>query len=144
MINFLYKYLGEHMRQILRYTLIIFIFLGIAACGGSNTPEKVAENFYSNLASGKVDKAIELIDMNDLEDSEMTQAKAKLTALLTMAVEESKKKGVDMGKVTVKNVEYTDNDTKATVTISMSDKNGESTETMSMIKRDGNWKIQFK
>lgn len=144
MINFLYKYLWEHMRQILRYSLIIFIFLGVAACDGSNTPEKVAESFYSNLASGKVDKAIELIDMNDLEDSEMTQAKAKLTALLTMAVEESKKKGVDMGKVTVKNVEYTDNDTKATVTISMSDKNGESTETMSMIKRDGNWKIQFK
>ena len=49
---------GNNMKKILQSALTVFILIGLIACGNSNDPKSIVENFYQNIASKKFDKAI--------------------------------------------------------------------------------------
>lgn len=131
------------MKKLLQTSLVIVFLFGMVACGGSNTPEKTTEAFFQYVANKDFDKAIDLIYIKDLKDTEMASAKGKLNMLLAAASERMEKSG-GFKSVKVTNTEVSSDGKTATVKYTMTVGDKESKASMNLIKVDGKWKILMK
>ncbi len=133
---------GNNMKKILQSALTVFILIGLIACGNSNDPKSIVENFYQNIASKKFDKAINMIYLGDLKDSEMTKARDKIVMMISVLSEEIEKAG-GLKSIEIKQIKLSKDGKKATVEHIVHLNKKDIKENMKLIQDNGKWKIQI-
>lgn len=133
---------GNNMKKVLQSALTIFILIGLIACGNSNDPKSIVENFYQNIASKKFDKAINMVYLDDLKDSEMTKARDKIVMMISVLSEEIEKAG-GLKSIEIKQIKLSKDGKKATVEHIVHLNKKDIKETMKLIQDNGKWKIQI-
>ncbi len=140
------------------FAIASFAFL-LAACSddSNDNPANVAQTFFTEMLEGDAHKAVELIDVGDIDQglSQITgqemsveDTEKKLTEMFTeMKKEVEKVGGVDAIKVG--EVTYNNDKTEATVPVTLSFKkemNGKKSDTqdVKLKKVDGMWKVLLK
>jgi len=103
------------------------------ACGGGDTPEKVAEDFHKSLGEKDFAKAKGLATKKGEKDIQTLEEMSK--SMGAMGGEEKAEK-VEIEKVTCAEVK----DDKTTCTCK--EKNGKETK-YNMVKEDGKWKVDY-
>jgi len=112
----------------------------LAACSSSK-PEATVEAFYQAAIKRDVDKAIEHLDMGDISENEMFQAKGKVQ-MIVGEIAQNIEKNDGLKRIEVLESEIDDDGGKARVRIKLHYNNGEETSESLRLSRDGGkWKI---
>ena len=124
------------MRKKLVLILVaVFVVLSLAGC--SSGPDGAVKGFFKALDAGEVDKAMGYLSTSTLN----ALGHDKWQAALTSAVKDLQSKG---GLSSVKVVDKKVHGDTAVVTVKLTFGDGSSeTDTINLIKEDGDWKIQM-
>ncbi len=130
------------MKKLL-FILSVFVFF---ACGSSNSPEKVLEQFVKASYEGTISENTSLVANDDGTPLSEKAAKELVNLIGGMVKYDMKQREVDkfsVDKVDILNVEYNEAKTKAKVQYltTLNGKKGEESSTQYLIKNSDGWKI---
>lgn len=131
------------MLNLMKKSFFIFtLSLFFVACGGSNTPESVAEKFFDSLYKGEVDISQIYLgeEANQPGIKELAEGKIKQAAAKAKAMAD-KKGGIKSIKVIDKTIEG--NKAKVKLEITFKD-DTKDTENAKLYNDNDNWRITLK
>lgn len=133
------------MKKLASWLLLSCVALMLAACGANTSPEKVAEKYVYSLYAGDAETALKLIQLPDDEKKEAgveDMVRGKVKAMVAQEKAKADAKG-GVKNIVVSPAEYSDENTRAQVKVTISFKKDENSEndTVRLIKTDDGWKI---
>lgn len=125
-------------------TLFLAAFaLLLSACSGGQ-PESVVESFYEAAADGDVEKATELMALNNVPAAQMMQAKGKVQMIVGEMQNRINANG-GLDDVEILESKVAESKKTAVVRVKIKYKNGkDQTQSHNMIDEDGDWKLLLK
>ena len=125
---------------------LFFISLGCAlfltACGGSDTPEAVAQDFVKALTSGDVDKVLKLMDMSNKDAKELEKMRPKAEMMFAKIKKDiDAQGGVKSIKAVGTEISEDGNTAKVMVQLETVTGKGGNTKPVRLKKVDGKWKV---
>jgi len=129
-----------HLRHSFRAVFLLLTCLLLAACSSSK-PEAATEAFYQAAIKRDVDKAFEHLDMGELSQSELFQAKGKIQMIVgEIAQRVEGNDGLKRFEVVESTID--DDGEHAHVRVKLVFNNGNETNDSFKLRRvDGQWKI---
>lgn len=136
----------------LTFLLITIVFF---ACGNSNSPENVLEQYYENMLTGHMEDNIDIVVSADevilstLSENKLKKVTKELKQLSTFFSKQIKKEyeidNIVIEEFDVIDVVYNDIKDKAKVTfmLKIKDAEGEKEATQILIKKDGKWCVSI-
>ncbi len=125
------------MKNLFRITLVLLFAAFLGACGSSNSPEGVAEEFLTHLGNQDYEKAKELGTENTVQMLTMIESMGGMAESMGGEAKKDSAKGLpDDFEITNSEVDG-DN---ALVTYTADGKE----EELNLVKQDGQWKVDMK
>lgn len=125
-------------------SIILCSFL-LAGCGNSNQEEKVVINYYTAIANGKTDEALELIDFSTAKPDEIGLIKEKLKALMGEMKERIFDSQGGLKSIEITNKEFSDDKKTVNISYIIHFNNGsQKVDNITLVNIDGKWKIHVK
>lgn len=132
------------MKKVTRSLTTLFTLLFIIACSdvvSANSPEGTVKNMFTALETANVELYLSTVDTEGMEAAEIALVSAKLEEFLDEVAAEFKAEG-GIKKLTIDEVTYNKDKSRATVTVTLVSGKGESnTDDVPLIKRDDGWKV---
>ncbi|ETA83303.1 DUF4878 domain-containing protein [Eikenella corrodens] len=132
------------MRTLFKALAAFALTLFIAACSGSGTPEKTAEQFIRNAYNGNGDAVVAMLYIPaDAKPGEKEMVEGKMRSSAAEVKAKAEARG-GVKNITAEPAEIDQQDpNRARVKLTIEFGNGESTtDRVRLIKIDGNWKVQ--
>ena len=125
---------------------VIFMALGIIACSGSATPEKVADQYMNAILNNDMESLMETIHLGEEVPEKQTEM---VRGKLAMVVEESSAKATALGgvkKITYSEIEYNQDQSRAKLVATVQYKKADAPETIeriNLIHSEQGWKVSL-
>lgn len=121
---------------------IIFCSFLLAGCGNSNPEEKVVIDYYTAIANGKTDDALELVDFSSEKPDEVGFIKEKLKALMGEMKERIFDNQGGLKSIEITNKEFSDDKKTVNISYIIHFNNGsQKADNITLVNIDGKWKI---
>jgi PBP1b-binding outer membrane lipoprotein LpoB len=123
----------------------LIVALVLVGCSSSDEPQAVAEAFTKAAYSNDIDTLMDLVQLpSELKDGQEEMMRGKLQMMLAPAAAMVEQKG-GLDSIKTGETRYNADETTASVpvTVSFKDSDEESTETVNLIKVDGDWKVKL-
>ena len=122
------------MKKLALFVSAVILVFAFTSCGCSNSPKKVANNYYAAMQKGDFEKALSYTDMTDSEEIKDYVQKFQDLEINVSEFEIINEKIAEDGNSATVEVKYS-------YTSVFNEDLQEKTQTLNLIKKDGKWVI---